>query len=217
MKLTLDPRPGRGDHENMPPCKTKKSLDAIERELQLEYKKRRRAINPGYTFSSAILDSTAWLAAARLVDKHDADPVEWIDAQFSAYPGAFPQVTQLSSSSSERFYLEKYTGAIGDDTRSEAANLDEKVMHLQFKRLTVRAAMGMDPESEVCDPNRDYTPLFRILYCPEKRVDEMKAKWGKAAKEAVRRSGGLRRYLKKLKLQNQNDRAKRVVFIGIPE
>lgn len=216
MKLTLDPRAGNGDHENMPPCKTKKSLDAIERELQEEYKKRRRAISPGYTFSAAIRDSTAWVAAAKLVDKHNADPVEWIDAQFSAYPGTFPQVTQLSSSSSERFYLEKYTGVIGDDTRSEAANLDEKVMLLQFRRLGVRAAMGMDPEAEVCDPNRDYTPLFRILYCPEKRLGEMKAKWGRAAKEAVRRSGGLRRYLKKLTLQ-QNDRAKRVIFIGIPE
>jgi hypothetical protein len=206
-----------GNDTHVPSIQTSSdwSLDKIENGLRKEYSRRRRICDPSYRMTPAVAEAMVWDRAARLVKKHGADPIEWIDAQFSATPGTFPQVSQLSSTRAEKNYLERFHGSAGEANRKERESYDEKIMHLQLQRLQVKASMGVNFEDELCDPQRDYTPLFRILYCPEKRLPEIIDRWGRAAKESLRRSNGLRKYISTLK-ETSYDRYKRVILNGFP-
>ena len=164
-----------------------RKLKRIELELKSRYQELRRRVEPGYSVSSKSDD--VWEKTTDIVVKLNANPWDYIDAQFQAcIRNKYPFTNMLFSEYAIQNYHEYQETKLGQPDKVSACQL----MYLD----NLQNRVGMPLEKAVEHEGVELYAWFRCTHSPESVLPRILKKYENAARIQIEGDSRLRAYLK---------------------
>lgn len=176
----------------------------IGRRLTDAYAAFRRKISHNYVMGKRKLFSSVWDEVARLVIKIEADPFEYIRAQFDECEGDFPFIDTLATARAVENY-QKLESAC-------RAGIGVSTFRRQVETLSGYARSGMNTDRILMDETKEFAACIRICMVSREKFDLVFARFSGQARREAEFDRPLRAYL----LENYHDRALCFIREAIP-